>query len=414
MPSITPLSGWALSGLPIPPEPPSDPLYSYAHATDALDMLINGRAWLDAADSVIAAPEFYGFNKMANLFESFAGADIAAADVMANLVERINASDVITVQSLLTGDLVSVGTFADVVHMTWFLMLQDAAATTDEAVAKRTQVAALLDGLLATGAIEGRLSAKAACATVAAIEDMVRAGWAKEAITQAAIVDGATATLKILAPLLDSAHVADDATAGMRLSLVCADSVDVADDLAASMRMMGDLSDGAMAYVTIRLGGSDYSGWAVNTDLGAATEHRNQQFDSIVSFKGHHYAAGPGGIVQITGKTDDGEPIDAWVRTFLTDFGTQQFKRAPDIYLGLQSDGPMIVKAITRDPVTGVKTEDWYEIVQRQQGGPGTGRFKLGRGLKSIWWGLELRNVDGADFKINQIGWRRLVLDRRL
>ena len=67
----------------------------------------------------------------------------------------------------------------------------------------------------------------------------------------------------------------------------------------------------------------------------------------------------------------------------------------------------------TRDPNTGVLTEDWYELVTKQGAGEAQGRAKVGRGLKSTWWGMTLQNIDGADFRLDEIAWRMIVLDRR-
>ena len=114
-----------------------------------------------------------------------------------------------------------------------------------------------------------------------------------------------------------------------------------------------------------------------------------------------------------TGTTDDGTAIDAYVRTFLTDFGTHKFKRAPDIWVGIATDGRMLAKVRTRDPASGAVLDDWYELVTKQDGNEANGRAKVGRGLKSVWWGLELRNINGSDFRVDEAGLRYLVLDRR-
>ena len=63
---------------------------------------------------------------------------------------------------------------------------------------------------------------------------------------------------------------------------------------------------------------------------------------------------------------------------------------------------------------TGVQYEDWYLAEFKQGAGPGNARTQLGRGLKSVWWGLEIRNIDGGDFRTRTIQWRPLVLDRRI
>jgi hypothetical protein len=253
-----------------------------------------------------------------------------------------------------------------------------------------------------------------AVAVAAVLEANLSAGWGHTLVDQAALLDQTQNILRAMNTVSDAAAVSDTAAGSLRLSLVCAETVNVDDDLATTLRMNADLADGVLLYCSFRLGDTEYSGWAVNTDLRAATEHRNQPFDSIVSHpKGFHYAAGPGGIVQITGKDDDGAPIDAYLRTFLTDFGTHKFKRVPDIFVGLATDGRMLVKMVTRDPRTGVACDDWYELVTKQDAGEAQGRAKIGRGLKSTWWGMELRNIQGADFRLDEIAWRALILDRR-
>jgi hypothetical protein len=150
-----------------------------------------------------------------------------------------------------------------------------------------------------------------------------------------------------------------------------------------------------------------------NTDLKAVTEYRNVQFDSFATFQGVTYGAGQGGIVALLGDTDDGAAIDAWFTPFLTDFGTQKFKRASDIWIGASTDGALFAKVLTRDPATGAKLEDHYAVVMKQGDGVQPGRVEVGRGLKSTFWGLTVHNVDGADFALDSIQWRPLLLDRR-
>jgi hypothetical protein len=201
----------------------------------------------------------------------------------------------------------------------------------------------------------------------------------------------------------------------VRISAVAADSVEIASPAEALLRANADLADGVMLYVTLRLGDTDYVGWVLNTDALAASSYRTAPYDSYASFKGKDYGAGPNGIDEFGGTTDDGEPIDWSLRTFLTDFGTGKFKRVPDVYIGAQSSCALVVKVITIDPGTGVKTEDWYRVDRAPADAPGTGRAKVGRGLKSTWWAVELVPLDGAELAgLDSISMRPLILDRRV
>lgn len=339
--------------------------------------------------------------------------DVAVAELLANLSDRLSAVDAVNMSSILVGDATSSVSFVDAVAASWYVLLESTAEIADEPVGVARKMAAAADALAALGLADSRLSALGACAVAMVLEDASIAGWSVEAMSAADITDAALAKLRMLSALDDSAEIADDAAGVVRMSVVSASSAEVGATAASTLSMLADASSAAIIYCTIRIGQTDYSGWVVNTDLRAVTEYRNVPFDSIATLGSHVYAAGPDGIVQLIGDTDRGDPIDAWVRTFLTDFGSQVFKRAPDLFVGVTSTGNMVLKVLTRDPATGAKTEDWYSVVQKQELGPAVGRAKVGRGLKSTWWGLELRNADGADFALHAIEWKPLVLDRR-
>ena len=365
--------------------------------------------------SALILPDAFGAMSLrVNATDTADGADVTAAEYLPHLKSWVLAGADANARMKFKNTLAESGGFTDTIAAAWNMLLADSGASTATIEGTVTRMAAIADALAASAVADCRLSARVAVAVAAVLEANVGAGWAKTLADQSSILDQTQNILRAMNTIADTAAIADGAVGSMILSLVCADDVTLADALAASGAFNADLSDSALLYCSFRLGGTEYSGWAVNTDLRAVTEHRNQPFDSIVSHpKGFHYAAGPGGIVQFTGTTDDGTAIDAYVRTFLTDFGTHKFKRVPDIWVGLATDGRMLAKVRTRDPASGAVLDDWYELVTKQDGNEANGRAKVGRGLKSVWWGLELRNIAGSDFRIDEAGLRYLVLDRR-
>ena len=365
--------------------------------------------------SALILPDAFGAMSLrVNVTDTADGDDVTAAEYLPHLKSWVLAGADANAKMRFKNTLAESGGFTDTIAAAWNMLLADAGDGDDTIEGTVTRMAAIADALAASAVADGRLSARVAVAVAVVLEANVGAGWTKTLADQADILDQVQNILRAMNTVADSVDIADGAVGSMILSLICADGVEVDATPDALLRMISDIDDGALLYCSFRLGGTDYSGWAVNTDLRAVTEHRNQPFDSIVSHsKGFHYAAGAGGIVQFTGITDDGTAIDAYVRTFLTDFGTHKFKRAPDIWVGLATDGRMLAKVRTRDPATGAVLDDWYELVTKQDGNEGNGRAKVGRGLKSVWWGLELRNIAGADFRIDEAGLRYLVLDRR-
>lgn len=302
--------------------------------------------------------------------------------------------------------------FQDSIAAAWAMLLADEGSVQDDAAAVVRKLAALAETLRALGNVQGKLTAQAAVAVAAALEARVSAGWSAAAVDQAALGDEARNTLAAILTASDGALATDAAAPGLRMLLLAGDGATVADDPAAALRALEDLADGAVLYCTLRLGGMDYQGWVLNTQLRAVTEYRNVPFDSFAVLGGRTYAAGDGGIFELAGDTDDGQPIEAWFRPFLTNFGTQKMKRVTDIWLGTSATG-LFVKVHTRDPATGKMTEDVYPVQHAHGDGTDKGRVKVGRGLTSNWWTLTVGNVAGAPFEIESIEWKPLVLDRR-
>lgn len=388
----TPYGALPMDGGGEPPVPLPE-LMSIAAASDSIDLVF------------IAGP--------ANLGSTAQSTAAIQGGLLHNLRSRLAASDSGSALGKFGRNLSDSASFTDAIATAWQVLASDNAEASDDPAALVRKLVALADAIAATDMAHGRLRAYAAVAVAAALEDRISTGWSAEVFDQAALADTATGIMRVLLGAASSVVASDSGAGRLGLSIVASSNAVVSDDPVATLRAMADLGDGAVAYCSLRLDGNDYQGWVVNTDLRAITEYRNVPFDSLVLFKGRTYAAGEGGIYQFGGDTDDGQPIEAWFTSFLTDFGTQKFKRSPDIWLGIKSDGELFVKVHTRDPDTGAKYEDWYRVDKKQAEGSAPGRAKLGRGLESTWWGLTVANVNGANFEHDKIEWRQLFLDRK-
>jgi len=385
--------------------PSFGPLASYPLAGSG-----SARIGVDLSDSFSASCST-SYNLGVLLADALTATGTFTPDVLANLIDRLVASGSTSALATLQGSAVGAVAFADTVQSAWHMLLAESVTVAGDA--KSTLFLALLDVLVATGQADGKMTAFAACAAALTLEDLVRQGFHAQAVDAALLTETTSSIVRILALLADSANVADDATPMLRVSLIAGETLTLSADLASNLTANADLADGVLFFATIRLGGLEYSGWALNTDALAASEHRNVAFDSFVTYRGQHYAAGPNGIAKFGGTSDDGAPIEAWLKTALLDFGTGKKKRVPDAYIGTTGSGDLVLKVITRDPVTGVKVEDWYLASRRQADGPGMGRVQIGRGLQSTWWQFELHNVDGGSLDLDSLALRPLALDRR-
>lgn len=162
----------------------------------------------------------------------------------------------------------------------------------------------------------------------------------------------------------------------------------------------------------LNLEDTDYSVWAVNTDLIAASEYEQFPFNSF-AFAGRRYlAASADGIYELTGEDDDGVEIEAYIRTGLLDLGTTALKQVIRAYLGYTSSGKLLLKTFTTDG--GQKVERWYELTERTADAIREARVKFGKGVKSRYWQFEIKSLEGSDFSIDQLQVLPLMLSRRV
>jgi hypothetical protein len=151
----------------------------------------------------------------------------------------------------------------------------------------------------------------------------------------------------------------------------------------------------------IRLGfdrlDTTYAGWTMNATSGAVTAYDHYGFNSFAKINGKYYGCKEDGLYELTGKTDDGAAINASVLLPNTDFGSANQKRIVHAYLGVLASGGMTLRVITNDG-----EENTYAL-DRENGVIKEARVDFGRGLRSRYWQLELQNVDGADFVLDEI-----------
>ena len=85
-------------------------------------------------------------------------------------------------------------------------------------------------------------------------------------------------------------------------------------------------------------------------------------------------------------------------------------KRINDVFIGVLTSGQLVLK-VTADQ-DGERTEWWYRTTDH--GDAANHRVKAGKGLRGVYHGFELVNVDGADFDLDNLQLYPLTLSRRV
>lgn len=186
-----------------------------------------------------------------------------------------------------------------------------------------------------------------------------------------------------------------------------------------TLQAMGLLSADAVEYVyAAELTRSDLVGaggrlldtsaaWAVNMRTDASTRYESYRFNSYARIGGKLYGAKPDGIYALEGADDQGQPVRWSLHLGEHDFGTRALKSVPTAYVGVASDGQVLLK------VGDGKSSYVYQM-RRNDARMKTQRFDLGRGLRANYFTFELLGEDGGDFELDEVQFEVLPLARRI
>lgn len=138
-----------------------------------------------------------------------------------------------------------------------------------------------------------------------------------------------------------------------------------------------------------------------NTENMAATEYSNYDFLAMAMFNGVPVGISSAGVFELSGSDDDGVDIAVDVLSGFSDLGTEDLKRMSNVYLGYKSDGDIQVQ-VSIDGEPAVRTYTVAKISNTT--GIKRGRAKPGKGLKSKYWQVGVKNVLGSDLELNDLG----------
>ena len=225
-------------------------------------------------------------------------------------------------------------------------------------------------------------------------------GIVEASISTAVAATGSASALGIFQNLVAASTAA--ATSLASTGKTVDGSIDAAVAVTGSMAVNATLhalmESAVEAVFFVRIAGETYPAWAVNLSSFAPTRYENYNFNSFAKIGGLDLGASADGLYELGGDDDDGTQIDASIMLGRDPRGSGQVKRSRRVYLHGTSDDKLEVRVVEPDgTVYAYQTElalDENITVQRA---------KLGRGLAASYFQLEVRNVNGGDFAIEQI-----------
>ncbi|CAN7472836.1 hypothetical protein LJR074_003177 [Acidovorax sp. LjRoot74] len=154
-------------------------------------------------------------------------------------------------------------------------------------------------------------------------------------------------------------------------------------------------------------GVDDSETWAVNAETGASSRYASYGFNSYAVIGGVAYGAKESGIFTLEGDDDAGEPIQAHLHFGRHDFGTQELKSVPFVYVGVGASGAVYLRV-------GDGNDAYLYRVRHSDPRQATQRFDLGKGLRASYFSFELYNENGADFELDTVRFEVVPLKRRI
>lgn len=192
------------------------------------------------------------------------------------------------------------------------------------------------------------------------------------------------------------------------ITLIVKETVILSDNTSNYAIFKSILNDTIELFGEVNFDGETFLTYTVNTQTSGVTEYTNYKFNSF----SYPYACASDGLYKLDdGDNDEGENIKSGIKTGLMDFSSSVHKQIPYAYLGITSDGEILLKVTNMN--RGVKKERWYGVSSINEDCDTT-RIQLGRGVKARYWQFEVLNNNGSDLKLESIELLPLMLRRRI
>lgn len=352
---------------------------------------------------VISAPLFGAVS----LSESIPAGDTLSGQVVAILVDSVPVDDIVSSTLELAITLNESIAANDSINAVLVAPLSDSVPVGE--VTLTISLVELFDSIAAGDSADSLVEAKVTFLDSIASGDSLDAAIAAIIIDSIAAGDAITSNILSIGPLLDSIPVGDALTSSITIYAKLADLVSVGDAVSQVFTLVGVLSDSIIVGDTLVRQATLVT--VVNAETGAvSTYHFSPTVRGMVEFKGTLYLACDDGLYAVDASQDDTGDVVWSVKTGAMDFGTDQLKRIRDINAQMRTSGTTdLIVTTARE---GIKRSDRYSMTPKTQTSYRDGVIKIGAGLSSVYWGLELTGtgpaeIDQLKVAVMPLGMRR-------
>ena len=214
---------------------------------------------------------------------------------------------------------------------------------------------------------------------------------------------------RVLDQLMLDAHAEGD----FQMVALVSDALLLEQIQAGTVDMVALLHDSVGVTLNLSFDDGQYIAWVLNTESVGLSRYTNYPFNSFMRIGQRYFGVHHGGVVELVGDSDMGNPISAKLRFGMFDFNDRHEKTFSDAFIGTAADGTLVLKAIFVNRDTGEKNMAIYKVNYRPAASSRETRAKLGRGVQAVDFDFVLENVDGAYFDLKSIQFNPMMGSRR-
>jgi hypothetical protein len=140
-------------------------------------------------------------------------------------------------------------------------------------------------------------------------------------------------------------------------------------------------------------------GYCLNLENNHPTQYLDYDFNSFAG----DYGVKADGLYNLTSSNG----VTSRIGLGKLDFGTEELKHLPTIYLGVASEEPMEMQVVTPD-------QDYTYPARNSGADTRIQRVDVGKGLRANWFDLTVYNQSGSDFTLASVSFTPLASGRRI
>lgn len=332
--------------------------------------------------------------------------DTPVPEIVAQIVELIEVLDIPTTNGTFLGPLEDSFTLSDIIAVTYPIFIIDNLTNNDSLseVQKKIELILELLNLSDISTTQANLTIGVAASLVLAdivnqIEPVLEDITLNDSFVDLLIM-AQQVVENILASLSDSTYIS--------MFQIVEEDHTLDDTSSTTASLLATLEDGFIISTSNMLLDGVYSGWVMNPENYAVSTYNNFAFTSSVQLGNEYLFGNTAGLYELGGDLDDTTYIQARMKTAAMTFGSTNMKQVPEIYLGTNNSGIVILTVSVDDNTTAT-----YQLKATTQG-LATQLIKTGKGLYGRWWQFELVTKENSTFDLDTFEMFPIQFGRKL